>query len=251
MSGYELNARDKSCPACAAVAKIDAVLCIKCGLNFQSGMRTQAAQVDPADAQRRPAAKPSHRCACGYDLTGLGGKACPECGRTPEGRRKGGKLGTREERQAESIGGYWRTTWLVCIIGTVVGLALTLGVGMGLREFDALTCLAHLGLCEAALFVSCFAICLLFIGFEEDVRGLVMRLVAVGAVWSGAMLLISMIPAIGAMMIIGSAVMSVFSLALLLNQMTGRDYTDSSIIAFGSWVLAFVSMIVITMMFAE
>lgn len=253
MSGYEISARDKSCPACAAVAKVDAVLCIKCGLNFQTSMRTQEAARDPADAHRRPSAhtaKPAHRCKCGYDLTGLAGRPCPECGKTAEGRKKGGKFGTREERRAENIAEYWRASWLVLIVGSIVGLALTFGVGIGLRNYDALLCLMYLGITEASVFIGCFALCLTFLGFEEDVRGLVMRLTAVGAVWCGLLMLITMIPAFGVMMTVGIAVMSVFSLAVTLHVLTGREYTDSSIIAVASWVLCFTAVIVVNLMLA-
>jgi hypothetical protein len=239
-------------------------MCTNCGLNFQSGLRTQQAAGagvggrDLADAQRKPGrsappgeTKSAHRCPCGYDLTGLGGKPCPECGRTSEARRKGGKLGTREERRKETIRHYWRSTMLVLIIGSIVGLAVTFAFGTGVRKMDPLSCAVHLGLCEVCLFVAYFAICLVFWGFEEDIRGLVLRLVGVGAVWSALLIMVMAIPQFGVMMMVGIAVMSVASLALPLNQMTGRDYMESTVIAVASWVMYIGGAVLITMLAAE
>ncbi|HZW06512.1 MAG TPA: hypothetical protein VFF65_05265 [Phycisphaerales bacterium] len=220
MSGYELSSSNKDCPACTAQVPVAAVMCTRCGLNFQTGLRTQEAARGEVDTVARAPAKPQRN-----------GAAAP--------KKKAAKLDTREERRAATISDYWRSTRRVCIAGTVVGVALTFGIGIGARQFDALQCLIYFGLCEFVLFVSAFAIGYFFIGFEEDVRGLVMRLVGVGAVWAGTVMLITMIPALGVMMFVGIAAMIVTSLALLLHLMTDREWADSLIISVAAWALFF------------
>lgn len=260
MSGYELTARKKDCPACGKPSDADAVLCTKCGRNFETGARAHEAERDPADAQRKAAllkkaranggldaeaaisagvmADPALACPnCGYDLKGLAGRPCPECGQTPAGRRRGGIRGDREERRAAEITRYWRNSVLIGLIGGVSGAAVMLGIVPLLTSVPFTECLLVLGACEVSIFVGCFAMCFFFIGFEEDLRGLALRLVGVGAVWAVLQLLIGLMPFSGMYWIAGGAIARVALLALPLQSMTGRDWDDSFWIAAASWVL--------------
>lgn len=246
MPGYELTPRSKSCPSCKSVLPLDAVLCTRCGLNLATGQRLSEPPRDPADAARKQPAKPTHPCpSCGYDLTGLTGKPCPECGGTAEGRRKGGRLGEREERREREIASYWRNTFLIAAIGLLVGLALTFGVGIGLKRWDLATCALHFGLCQVGLFIGYFALCFFFLGFEEDVRGLALRLLGVAAVWAGLWMLVLLLPAAPFYGILFTAAVTVVTLVVPLQALTGRDWNDCYWIAGAAWVVRFVTGVVL------
>ena len=259
MSGYEVNARNKSCPVCNGLIPADAAMCTRCGLNFKTGRRTREAERDPADAQRKadalrkarkagdldavaqlegkPASKAStgggsFACAeCGYDLTGLGGRPCPECGND---RRVGSQ---QQKRREERVKHYWLAALLTACIGTPAGVALAFYTGMTMRSWDVTDCLVHIALCEGALFISYFVMCFFFLGFEEDVRGLALRLVGVAALWAGLWAWSRQFGfgLYGATLV--PAVVATFALAAPLKWLTDREWDDCFWIAGVAWAL--------------
>jgi hypothetical protein len=265
MSGYEVKARDKPCPSCERLIPAEAVVCTRCGLNLKTGVRFREAPRDPADAERKAAALKQARKAgdldavsrieqktvrepslcgnCGYDLAGLLGKTCPECGQTAEERSKGRAFGTHDQRRQVEIDRYWRTTLLVCTIGGGAGLLGTLAVGLGLHRVDTTACLVHFVICEAALFAGYFGICFFFLGFEEDVRGLALRLAGVASVWSALLTLTSLLGLGGMYGVIIGACVSVVALSAPLHVLTDRDWNDSNWIAAVSWFIYIVATI--------
>lgn len=58
------------CPACSVAVRPGAVLCVECGARFG----TIETHVQPGMATRAPCPK------CGYDMSGVNGTTCPECG---------------------------------------------------------------------------------------------------------------------------------------------------------------------------
>lgn len=265
MSGYEVNATTRTCPTCQGLIPVDAVVCTRCGLNLKTGSRTREADRDPADVERkakllkqaraagdvetlerlgaRPKGGGTVCVACGYDTTGLAGRPCPECGHT---RTIGADRQAQRERQIEH---YWRTTWLVGGIGLAAGAAVTLGVGTGLLGWSMVKCLAHLAACEVSLFAGYAAVCF-FIGYEEDVRGLAVRLTGVGSIWAGLWLAVMLIPLPTVYALVLIAFISMVALAAPLQALTGRDWDDSFWIAAAAWVLKFVGWAALTMMVA-
>lgn len=260
MSGYDLNARDKTCPACDGLIPADAVICTRCGLNLKTGSRVREAERDPTDAERKAKLLKKARAsgdietaerlgarpkgvlcpACGYDMTGLSGRPCPECG------HERSISADRQARRQKQIVNYWRNSWLVGGIGLGAGTAVTLGVGMGLIGWSMTKCLAHLTMCEVALFIG-YAVVGLFIGYEEDLRGLAVRLVGVAAVWSGLWLVVSMIPVLPLYSVVIIGVITAVTLAAPLHILTDRDWDDSFWIATAAWVLKLVGWAALTM----
>lgn len=263
MSGYEVNATTRTCPACQGLIPSDAVICTRCGLNLKTGSRTREADRDPADADRkarllkqaraagdvetlerlgaRPKGGGTLCAACGYDVTGLGGRPCPECG------HERSVSSDRQKRREKQIEHYWRSTWLIGGIGLAVGAAVTLGVGTGPLGWSMTKCLAHLAMCEAALFAGYFFVCL-FVGYEEDVRGLAVRLVGVASIWAGLWLAVMLIPLPTLYALVLIAFISMAALAVPLQSLTGRDWDDSFWIAAAAWVLKFIGWAALTMM---
>ncbi|MDP1663235.1 MAG: zinc ribbon domain-containing protein [Phycisphaerales bacterium] len=265
MSGYEVKSSTRMCPACQGLIPVDAVVCTRCGLNLKTGSRTREADRDPADGERKAKLLKQARsagdvetlerlgarhkgggaacAACGYDVTGLGGRPCPECGHE---RSIAADLHQRRQKQIEH---YWRTTWLVGGVGLAAGAALTLGVGTGLLGWSMIKCIAHLAMCEGALFAGYFFVCL-FIGYEEDVRGLAVRLMGVGSIWAGLWLATMLLPLPTIYSLVLIAFISCAALAASLNALTGRDWDDSFWIAAAAWVLKIIGWAALTMMVA-
>jgi hypothetical protein len=247
---YELQEKEKSCPACEGLVPVEAVLCTHCGLNFETGKRVNAVALDTADDKKLTALKkardlggldaaaapPTTRTkgltcpSCGYDVTGLGGRPCPECGYV-RGRRS-----DREMERRRYIKNYWQASVLVAAIGLPVGAALTIAIGMALPGFTLLRSLAHVGVCEVALFIGYFVVGL-FIGFEEDVRGLALRLLGIASIWSGLWMAASMAPLPAVYVIAGTGMVTALTLAVPMQMLTGRDWDDCFWLAFGAWVV--------------
>ncbi|HYC99777.1 MAG TPA: hypothetical protein VEB22_00990 [Phycisphaerales bacterium] len=256
MAGYEVNAPNKVCPACEGLVPTAAALCTRCGLNFETGMRVTPAAPDAADAERKAAllkkarktgdldtlarlgAKPAGvSCAeCGYDVTGLTGRPCPECGHTR--RTNAG----RQKRREEQIRRYWLAAVLTAAIGTPLGLGATLFIGVACKGWSVTDGLVHVALCEAALFVAYFVMSFFFLGFEEDIRGLALRLVGVAAVWAALWTWTSLLMVGGfyAAVLI-PAMLAALVLAAPLKLLTGRDWDDCYWIAGAAWILRFVA----------
>lgn len=248
MSGYEIARKDQSCPSCERPMALDAVICTQCGMNLTTGKRlsehSPTAPTAPSTLNKPQAGLACPRC--GYDLRGLGGKPCPGCGQTPEGRRKGGIGGFREERRQEEIVGYWKKTWMIAGIGLVAGAALTAGVGMWMVHWSPMTCLIHLAVCIAAMILSSLALGFFFIGFEEDLRGLCLRSLGIGSLWAGLWivgLLVPHVPYYGELFL-GMVHASIA--VVLVRVFTDRDWDDSCWIGGGAWVLRFVPWVAVT-----
>lgn len=260
MSGYEIDVQESACPGCGAKMVPNAVLCTRCGFNLKTRerVRTDAAPAGggpppggdkPAALQRarrsggvEAAAGAAGRAGgsgdsggpacpkCGYNLRGLGGKPCPECGHV-----RGAKA-DREAERRKQIAGYWRTTWLVAGVGLVVGTALTLGLGLGVYGMSMVRAVVHLASCEVALALG-YLVVGLFIGFEEDIRGLALRLVGVAAVWSGLWLVIALMPVSGGFVFAMTGAVTFVTLVIPMHVLTGRDWDDCFWLAFGAWVV--------------
>lgn len=244
MSGYELSANERACPGCEAGLGPDAVICTKCGLNLTTGRRVTDPAPRPATLQKPEAGLVCGRC--GYDLRGLGGGTCPECGQTAEGRRKGGKHGFREERREEEIAGYWKTTKMIGGIGLAVGVVLTAGVGIGFSHWSVATCAMHLAVCIAAMVLSHLALGFLFIGFEEDVRGVCVRSVGMGSMWAGLWVAALLLPNVPYYSPVFIGMVHAAVAVVLVRVFTDRDWDDACWIGGGAWVLRFVPWMVVT-----
>ncbi|HZW06511.1 MAG TPA: hypothetical protein VFF65_05260 [Phycisphaerales bacterium] len=254
MAGYEVNAPDKVCPACEGLVPTAAVLCTRCGLNFKTGLRERQATPDSADPDRKAAllkkarktgdletlarlgARPAGvSCGeCGYDLTGLADRPCPECGHS---RRI---TAGRQKRRETEIRRYWRAATLTAAIGTPLGVVAALFIGAVWKGWTVAEGLVHVALCEAALFVAYFFMSFFFLGFEEDVRGLTLRLMGIAAVWSALWAWTSLLMFGGFYsVVLLPAMLAAVVLAAALRVFTDRDWDDCYWIAGAAWVLRF------------
>lgn len=250
MSGYELTPSSKGCPSCDRPFEPDAVICIGCGLNLTTGRRVTAPERATGVAALPDAPVAGLVCArCGYDLRGLGGKPCPECGQTPEGRRKGGSGGYREERREEEIAGYWRATWMIGGIGIAAGLGLVLGVGVAALGWSVGVCLLHLAVCAGAVAVSHLVLGFFFIGFEEDLRGVCVRSVGIGALWAGLWVVSMLLPRAPYYSDVFLAGFHGLIAAVLVHTLCDRDWDDSAWIGGVAWALRFVPWLLMTQVF--
>ncbi|MFT3684077.1 MAG: hypothetical protein QM783_03955 [Phycisphaerales bacterium] len=237
-------------PACEGLVPVAATLCTHCGLNFETGRRVNPAMRDvTGDEQKLAALKRARTSAgldaappppsthtkgftcpsCGYDVTGLGGHPCPECGYVRTRR------GDRELERKRNIESYWRTSWLIAGIGLPVGIALTVLLGMQANGYSMIRSLVHVGSCEVGLFVGYFVVGL-FIGFEEDIRGLALRLVGIAAIWSGLWMMVAAAPLPALYVVAGTGMVTAITLAVPMQVLTGRDWDDCFWLAFGAWV---------------
>ena len=247
MSGYEVSTNERACPGCEAGLGPDAVICTRCGLNLSTGRKVTDRAPAPATLEKPKAGLVCARC--GYDLRGLGGKPCPECGQTPEGRRKGGSGGYREERREEEIAGYWRATWMIGGFGIAAGLGLVLGVGVAALGWSVGVCLLHLAVCAGAVAVSHLVLGFFFIGFEEDLRGVCVRSVGIGALWAGLWVVSMLLPRAPYYSDVFLAGFHGLIAAVLVHTLCDRDWDDSAWIGGVAWALRFVPWLLLTQVF--
>jgi hypothetical protein len=102
------------CPACSRGMARDAVLCIHCGFDRRTGF-TRRTGVDAAATKTGTLTCPS----CGYDLTGLRKRVCPECGETNLGRNNA--KAKQRQAQKESVA-LWVLPTAMLVVGSVISI---------------------------------------------------------------------------------------------------------------------------------
>lgn len=234
---YELDrGAQPRCTQCGNSLAEGAVLCVRCGTDQRTGHRSKVHVETVAPTQmKKPKAKPEafgEVCAqCGYDMTTLPGRPCPECGHSKK------KSAAREERRQAVMKEYWRNTYLTGIIGTVVGSTATVALAMMVLSASPLDAMFYVFICIACIQIAYFGLCLMWLGFEDTVLGSAIRITAVGAVWSALLLIGAIIPLPTMGGLIVKSFITVFCVAVPLKVLVDREWYECNIIGVAALVL--------------
>lgn len=201
--------------------------------------RSPARWVPPQQA--RESAKPLPCPKCRYDLRGLRGDICPECGL---------KLNYSARRQAEDLrAGRPAHPWLdrkaiaMALVGLVVSAAVMWfeGGAIGLMVFGL-----DFAFTIAAGWSMFFLCSVMWIGFDQPLRATVVQTIGAFGFYAGAAAVIGLLPIPGLVIwLIGMAV-----LAGVLSDLLEIDLQDAAIIAVLVTVLriAFWAAVLLSMM---
>lgn len=165
------------CPGCGKSLRTDALICIECGFDKRKGL-----QRDTGIGATKVRGGSTTCSGCGYSLVGLKGRVCPECGieNVPKSWRDHSKVeGARVVRRAYEVPAVMLGAGL--LLG-VVTLAVAGFSELIPRYFLALTLSTALG--TSAFFL----LCLTWIGFDAPIHLTALRLGAIDALVTAAML---------------------------------------------------------------
>ena len=162
-----------------------------------------------ASSAQRPAPRGGAKCPkCGYDLAGIRGEVCPECG----GKVTIAVLNAAAKRASakQSLGKDVRRATLTAVIalGAVAGVLAVMGeIGLYPMFLLSYAIFVPLGL---AVYFGC---CMAWIGFDQPWRITTLRLIAIYAVADAVALMIGMVLPVP---IVGSVIAVIVSISLMM-----------------------------------
>lgn len=218
-----------ACPNCARPLSGDAVICMGCGFNRQTGRNVTTAmeEAEGGAPAKRKARKPDVltplKCKqCGYDMQGLKSLTCPECG--TENRLRSAK---RERELAESKR-IARKAWISPVIMTAVGLGITCSIVAAAEGGPAVVGhLMNFGISLVIGFIVYFVCSLMWIGFDEPIPMTALRLMGAIALGNIGFTLVGLSP-IRPMLLWAAPTIVYF---LILSHVMEIDYEDAVIVA--------------------
>lgn len=228
------------CAGCGMPRSSNAIVCLGCGFNHRSG-RFTSEELAAAQDPDKPVKKKKYLCRnCEYDLTGLAGARCPECGTI--NTRETGKL-DREKLRRDIV----RNAYLQPVIVGAIGLV---GLGIGAVATQSLQDLGWwalwLGFCAIFGTGVYFLYCLMWSGFDMPMHMAMMRLFAVYCVCAA-------VDTLGTYYLIAPvawALSAVVSLGLLYKMLELDDIKDALLLMFflrlsslAAWFASFFIMV--------
>lgn len=177
------------CPCCSRPLAPDAVVCVGCGFNRNTGER--AGTEAPGKPRRRKGGegpKPLLCAGCGYNLHGLRSARCPECG-TVNVVRTSRRERDREESRRRAKRAY--ITPACMLAGGLAATAIILG-SSSVAAIPAYLLVFAIGFVVSLIV---YLVCsVIFIGFDEPLPLTAMRLAGVYAVVDALFAIISLLP---------------------------------------------------------
>ncbi|MDX9911973.1 MAG: hypothetical protein RBS39_09090 [Phycisphaerales bacterium] len=170
-----------ACPGCFRHIPEESVICVNCGYDKRVGLASSSALAGVAKQGKLFCHK------CKYDLSGIRGEVCPECGTRIE--RDANKLYLQKEsKRAE------RNAYLSPVLWTLAGLAVTgLIMGLAVSPAAAGVTVGFYAIQTAIGFVVYLCCCATFIGWDSPLKLELLRLGAVYGVTLAAVAASSLI----------------------------------------------------------
>lgn len=212
------------CRNCGAPLAASAVLCVSCGFNRQLGRTAREGDVAaalPPPGPNAPRRGRRIKCGqCGYDLRGITGMKCPECGASA-------LAPTRQEKDRETSAAVAREAYLKPLIYFAVGFGAV-----------SLIQLFSQGPMHAAAYALGYAIqlpigvavfwvcCLVWIGFDAPIHLTALRLAGIYALVDLADVIFTFVP----IPLVGWAVPLFIYIGLLMDLLE-MDLQDAVIVA--------------------
>lgn len=228
-------AGDFLCPVCIIRMPPDLGRCVQCGYDPKKGIQTSRKfrKTRTKEGARRPV------CAkCGYDMTGVPGTRCPECGTVADFARR------RYDRAESRRIALW--SYLKPAIMLAVGLSGILLILMGTGELD----MAPYYLTKLAVFVpigvfAFFICCVLWIGFDAPFHRVALELAGIYAIVD----LISLVVFSVVEVFLVNGVVIFFAYIGMLASILDLDYADAVAVAFVNLLLRLVVVISLARLF--
>ncbi len=227
-AGRDLNAA--LCPACSHGMSPAAVICINCGFDRRTGF-TRRTGVDAAANRTGTLNCPS----CGYDLTGLRQRVCPECGEQNLGKHNPIHKKRKARKEQTKL---WATPAAMLTIGTGICLwhVIDLGGEVALA-WAGMTAMSILGaFCGYAITA------MKLTGWPYDVGNSLLR---IGGILMVSTALLSVVPLGGLFGIFMLWVALALMLIPVMDMELGESMIAATLVLFGGIIGGFVGVLLI------